>query len=136
MALAARTLSWYAHFVYGVLLPVAGFCTLEWRLKSRWVKKNLGMDLVYGPLGWPRSQHERKTFAVRLQSYLSWLLVLMAAMVLTWVAAAWIVPRLPLMQCRTCEDAGTCRKLECGESRVGIVDPCSKGIQNRQARAA
>lgn len=72
MVIAARTLGWYAHTAYGLLMPIAGFCTLEWRMKAKWVHRKLRRQLVFGPLGWPRSSVEPRTFGSACQSFLSW----------------------------------------------------------------
>lgn len=117
MPMAAKTLGWYAHTSYGVLMPAAGFCALEWRLKARWVRDKLGRQLVYGPMGWPRSERQPATFGSYVQYWLNWILVSAAVLGLLWVALTWLVPLLPLMPCRTCEDNGTCRPVACGESR-------------------
>jgi hypothetical protein len=114
MALAARTLSWYAHAAYGVLMPFAGFSTLEWGLKSAWVKKELDRDLVYGPFGWFRASHEQATYGDTVQSFVSWVLAMVAGFAVTWVAVTWIAPQLPLMECATCEDRRMCQELKCG----------------------
>lgn len=117
MAMAAKTLGWYAQASYGVLMPMAGFCTLEWRLKARYVREKLGKQLVYGPFGWPRSEHEPSTFASYMQYCLSWTLVSAAALGLLWVGLTWLVPLLPLMPCQTCADKRTCQSVTCGKWR-------------------
>lgn len=124
MAMAAKTLGWYTHASYGVLLLAAGFCALEWRLKARWVREKLGKQLVYGPLGWPRSECQLSTFASHLQHGLNWILVTAAGLGLLWVIFTWLVPLMPpsfggIVLCggRTCVDKGTCRSVACGECR-------------------
>jgi hypothetical protein len=114
MPMAARVLGWYAQASYGLLMPVAGFCTLEWRMKARWVKQKLGRQLVYGPWGWPSSQHDRGLLCW-VQNFTTWVLSIAAGMGLLWVALTWVVPQLPLMECQTCADSGTCLELQCGE---------------------
>jgi hypothetical protein len=116
MPVAARTLGWYAQAAYGLLMPVAGFCTLEWRLKARWVRNTFGKQLVYGPFGWPRSQLEPKTLSTMVQMVISWSMVVAVALGLLWVGVTWVVPPLPLMTCQTCAEKGTCQPIQCGES--------------------
>jgi hypothetical protein len=115
MVLAATTLAWYVQAVAGVLVPAAGFCALEWRLKAEWVRQKLGMQLGYGPLGWPRSQHQPRTVASAVQSVTSWVMVVAAGFGLAWVALTWLTPLLPQMACETCADSGTCQPVICGE---------------------
>lgn len=117
MPMAARTLGWYAQASYGLLMPVAGFCTLEWRMKAKWVKQKLGKQLVYGPWGWPCSQHDTGLLCM-VQNFTTWVLSVAAGMALLWVALTWVVPQLPLMVCQTCADSGTCLPLQCGEWAV------------------
>lgn len=114
MPMAARVLGWYAQASYGLFMPVAGFCTLEWRMKARWIKQKLGRQLVYGPWGWPCSQHD-SGLLYRVQNLTSWVLSIAAGMGLLWVALTWLVPQLPLMECQTCADSGTCLELQCEE---------------------
>lgn len=111
MPMAARMLGFYAQASYGLLMPVAGFCTLEWRMKAKWVKQKLGRQLVYGPWGWPCSQHD-VGLLYRVQNVTTWVFSVAAGMGLTWV-----LPQLPMMECQTCADSGTCLPLQCGEWR-------------------
>lgn len=115
MLISARVLGWYAQAVYGVFMPVAAFCTLEWRLKQRWMKEALGGQLVYGPLCWRQSQPKCSKLVTAVQDLFSWLLVTAVCWVLLWEVVTWIVPQLPLMQCQSCEDTGTCLPVTCGE---------------------
>jgi hypothetical protein len=112
MLMSARVLGWYAQAVYGAFMPVAAFCTLEWRLKQRWVKETLEGQLVYGPLCWRQSQPKCSKLVTAVQDLFSWLLVTAVCWVLLWEVVTWIVPQLPVMPCQTCEDTGTCLPIE------------------------
>lgn len=113
---SAATLMAYAQAAYGMLFPFAGFCTLEWRLKAKWVREVLGQQLVYGPFGWPQSEGGPRTFASALQNLLTWMLSVAIGLFFLWwgctMVTAW-VGRLP---CQTCEDRGNCRAFApCGK---------------------
>jgi hypothetical protein len=129
MPMAAKTLGWYAHASYGVLLPAAGFCTLEWRLKAKWVRDKLGRQLVYGPMGWPCSDNEPGTFAAHLQHCVNWILVTAAGLGLLWVGLTWLVPLMPLESCRTCVDKGTCQAVACGEPQQHYLNTVPKQLE-------
>lgn len=124
MEMSARTLVWYAQAIYGIFMPAAAFCTMEWRLKARWVKETQGKQLVYGPLCWPQRRPQRSTptsmsgpwpLAASLRGFTAWLLATVLCWVLLWELVTWAVPQLPHQGCRTCEQAGTCEPIPCGE---------------------
>ena len=108
MTSSAHMLMLYTQLLYGLLLPAAGFCSLEWRLKASYVYNQLGKQLVYGPWGWPRSVPRPATFASRLQTSVSWLLFIIGSVAAVWCASMWLLHRLPMVQCETCADKGTC----------------------------
>ena len=121
MTSAARVLVWYSQLLYALMMPLAGFCTLEWRLKSKWVEHKLSKQLVYGPWGWPRSTTGLQNFASCLQSFITWLLYSTGIVAVVWCFSVWVVPRLPLMECETCVDKGTCRPVApCGECCTAV----------------
>jgi hypothetical protein len=72
MVMSARTLGWYTQTAYGLLMPIAGFCTLEWRMKAKWAHQKLRRQLVYGPFGWPEYDLEPRSLNSDCQSVLSW----------------------------------------------------------------
>lgn len=129
MAVAARMLLAYGLVVYGLVMPIVGTLSLEWRLKSKWVQKTYGRQLVYGPLAWRESCYssdsagpscgtsERSSFASVLQSLLTWLLSTASSLWAAWYLMMWLVPSLPAMTCPgTCESMGACRQIApCGK---------------------
>lgn len=133
---SARVLSYYSHAAYILLMPGATQLYIEWKLKSRWVHK-LGKQLAYGPLGWPRSQlgvrPQRPAgsgWLYRLQQAYYWLLGVSLALALLWLVCLWVVPKLPMERCPTCEDSGTCQPLApCGECLYQRVWRCVSSLQ-------
>lgn len=118
--MSARVLGWYAQAIFGLFIPVAAYGSMEWRLKGRWVKQTLGKQLVYGPLCWPQG-HQRRTgnLWLTLHNLVKWLLGTVICWVLLWEGVTWVVPQLPMMPCQTCEQAGTCMAITCGEFGTG-----------------
>ena len=115
MAMSARVLGWYAQAMYGLFVPIAAYGGMEWRLKAHWVKDTLGKQLVYGPLRWPQSQPSRTSTWTSLHTFVRWSLATAVCWVLLWEGVTWVVPQLPLMPCQSCEQAGTCMPITCGE---------------------
>jgi hypothetical protein len=147
MLSSAKTLVLYAHAIHGLLVPLAGFLYLEWRLKAAWAREMTGKRLAYGVTSrvqWPqpgqqRGLHSSSTSSSsgsgssgsgggsgcdalgrgRMRLGSSLLLLPLLLLGLLWAATVALAPALPDAECSTCQDLGTCQPtLPCSECCV------------------
>ena len=132
------------------MIPSTVYWTVEWRLKSAWARKQLNMQLCYGPLAWlardppspsaPQQQEapdggrcssgSSRSASGWLTRALLQLAALSTALWLLWLAVVWLAPRLPAAphEVAPCVDseAHACPSLDsCGEGEGLVACGCA-----------